>query len=255
MNLHYECSGKGSPLIILHGLFGSLDNWRTMSRKLSSHFQVFSIDLRNHGKSPRSDTFNYQLMTEDLKVFVNRHSLYPVCLLGHSMGGKVAMQFAVTWPGLIEKLVVVDISPKDYQPRHAEILQRLLSINLNHYSERMEMDKALSVTIPDYATRQFLLKNMVQTNNGGFAWRFNLKSIARHYGDIIKGIDGDICCDKPTLFLKGERSDYMQKEDLVKIYRLFPHARMAIVPNAGHWLHMDAPTEFLTAVLEFLQTS
>ncbi|NVN92577.1 MAG: alpha/beta fold hydrolase [Desulfuromonadales bacterium] len=252
MHLHCERYGEGSPLIILHGLFGSSDNWRTLGRKLGAHFSAFVVDLRNHGASPHSDDFNYQLMAEDLKVFMDEHCLASAYLLGHSMGGKVAMHFALAWPERLEKLVVVDIAPKEYQDRHGKIIQALVSLRLEPFTERREIDNALLEAIPDQIMRQFLLKNLTRDDRGCFRWRMNLKSIALHYGDINKSLDEDACFDKPTLFLKGGNSDYMDTGDLVEINRFFPHARLDIVQGAGHWLHVDAPAEFLSRVCTFL---
>jgi len=252
IRLHFESYGEGAPLIILHGLFGSLENWRTMARKLGSHFRVIVVDLRNHGKSPHCDDFNCQLMAEDLRVFMEEHCLASACLLGHSLGGKVAMRFALAWPELVEKLVVVDIAPKEYQDRHGKIIQALVSLRLETFADRREIDNALLVAVPDQVMRQFLLKNLVRSDRGGFSWRINLKSIANHYQDINKGLGGDTRFDKPTLFLKGGVSDYIDSKDLEVIKRLFPHAQLDTVPNAGHWLHTDAPEEFLSRVRTFL---
>jgi esterase len=234
MRLNYECYGEGPPLIILHGLFGSLDNWRTLSRKFGRYYRVFAVDLRNHGSSPHSDDFSYPLMAQDLNSFMDGLSLSSACLLGHSMGGKVAMEFAVSNPNRVEKLVVVDIAPKEYMPQHDKI--------------------ALRKAIPDHSVRQFLLKNLVRNDAGVFAWRINLEGIARNYGEIIKSLHQNNCFGKPALFLKGENSNYIQQEDLPLITRFFPQARLVTVPNAGHWVQADAPAQFLTIVLSFLKS-
>lgn len=252
MRLHFESYGKGSPLIILHGLFGSLDNWRTLGRKLGAHFRVLAVDLRNHGASPHGDDFNYRIMSEDLKAFMDEHCLASAYLLGHSMGGKVAMHFALAWPERLEKLVVVDIAPKEYQDRHGKVIQALASLNLQQFTDRREIDNALLEAIPDQIVRQFLLKNLARDDRGCFRWRINLKSIAHHYRQINKWFVGEVCFDKPTLFLKGGNSDYMDMDDLVEIIRFFPHARLDTVQGAGHWLHVDAPAEFLSRVCTFL---
>jgi esterase len=254
MRLNYECYGEGPPLIILHGLFGSLDNWRTLSRKFGRYYRVFAVDLRNHGSSPHSDDFSYPLMAQDLNSFMDGLSLSSACLLGHSMGGKVAMEFAVSNPNRVEKLVVVDIAPKEYMPQHDKILQELASLDLKKFTARMEIDIALRKAIPDHSVRQFLLKNLVRNDAGVFAWRINLEGIARNYGEIIKSLHQNNCFGKPALFLKGENSNYIQQEDLPLITRFFPQARLVTVPNAGHWVQADAPAQFLTIVLSFLKS-
>lgn len=255
MLLHHESYGQGPPLIIMHGLLGSLDNWRTMGKKLGAHFRVFAVDLRNHGRSPHSDDLSYQLMAEDLKEFMDLHSIDAACLLGHSMGGKVAMRFAVLWPERVDKLVVADIAPKTYELRHSEILNALVSLDLERFSDRMEIGGALLEIIADQAMRRFLLKNLARDNMGNLTWRMNLKSIVRNYGEIVAGIGGEDSCHAPALFLRGAESDYIGKEDMSLIKRFFLHARLVTIPNAGHWLHVDAPEEFHTAVLDFLQAA
>ncbi|UFS69390.1 alpha/beta fold hydrolase [Geomonas sp. RF6] len=254
MRLNYETYGEGHPLVILHGLFGSLENWRTIGKELGRHYRVFALDLRNHGKSPHADDFDYATMAEDLHAFVEEQSLSRIFLLGHSMGGKVAMQFSVTWPELVEKLVVVDMSPKEYNPQHREILEAMLSLHPERFTERKEVDHALSSAIKDSATRLFLLKNLVADERGRFAWRLNLKAIARNYGDLVKGIPAGRAFDGPTLFMKGENSNYIRQEDVSRIKHLFPAAYVVSVPDAGHWVHAENPTFFLSSVIAFLHS-
>lgn len=252
MRLNHESYGEGPSLIIMHGLLGSLDNWRAIGRKLGAYFRVFCLDLRNHGRSPHSEKFDYRLMAEDLKEFMDCHAIDSASLLGHSMGGKVAMRFALLWPELVDRLIVADIAPRLYSPVHQEILQGLLALDLGRFADRMEIGGALLDFVPDDAMRRFLLKNLVRNGNGTFAWRMNLGSIVRNYGEVAGGIDGDGCCDVPALFLKGEKSDYIRGDDMETITALFPHARLSVVPSAGHLLHSDAPEEFLASVLDFL---
>ncbi|MBI3798478.1 MAG: alpha/beta fold hydrolase, partial [Deltaproteobacteria bacterium] len=174
MPLHFESSGHGHPLLILHGLFGSLENWRTLSKVLSQSFQVFALDQRNHGHSPHSEVFNYRVMTEDLKEFLQHQGLSAIHLLGHSMGGKTAMQFALTYPEDVDKLIVVDIAPKAYPPGHDDIFAALFSLPVQDFRSRQEADAALAQHLPDLALRQFLLKNLEREATGGFHWRINL---------------------------------------------------------------------------------
>ncbi|UFS70674.1 alpha/beta fold hydrolase [Geomonas sp. RF6] len=254
MRLHFETYGEGEPLVILHGLFGSLENWRGVARALARDFQVFSLDLRNHGRSPHSDDHDCALMASDVRRFIAERSLRRVFLLGHSMGGKVAMHLAVTSPETVGKLVVVDISPKQYAPRHREILHALTALRPELYRERKEIDHALSTCIPDCATRLFLLKNLVLREAGGFSWRINLGAIARGYRKIIHAVPPEGVLTSPALFLKGASSDYIDEADLPIISRPFPAARLVTVPDSGHWVHADNPEFFLNTVISFLQS-
>jgi len=252
MHLNYETYGDGPPLVILHGLFGSLENWRTVAKQLAADFRVYLLDLRNHGRSPHSDVFDYPAMAGDVKEFLQQHDLRSVFLMGHSMGGKVAMQCAVTWPQLVQKLVVVDMAPKPYNPQHREILDALLSLHLERYTERRAVDVALSDAIPDTGIRLFLLKNLVTNEAGRFTWRINLEAISRNYDELVQGIDTGSAFDGPTLFIKGENSNYVRPEDATLIRRLFPAARLLTVPAAGHWVHADNPGFFVHSVVSFL---
>ncbi len=252
MDLHYQSYGEGHPLIILHGLFGSLNNWQTMSRELGEFYKVFAVDQRNHGNAPHSDIFNYHVMAEDLGVFMQSHDLSSTYLLGHSMGGKTAMQFAVTNPEKVDKLIVVDIAPKAYPPEHDEIFEALCSLDLNAFSSREEIDAALAQKIGNPAVRQFLLTNVTRDDSGGFKWKMNLDVIYKNYDQINKELESNRTFEKPTLFIKGERSDYIQEEDTAIIKDIFPHARIVTVAGAGHWVHVEAPEEFSRLVVDFL---
>jgi pimeloyl-ACP methyl ester carboxylesterase len=226
-----------------------------MSRKFGRYYRVFTVDLRNHGSSPHSGEFNYTCMAEDLRDFMDGHSLRSANLLGHSMGGKAAMQFAVTYPDRVEKLIVVDIAPKDYQPRHDAILHALVSLDLGAFTSRTEIDGALKTAIPENAVRQFLLTNLVRNDAGVFIWRMNLGAIVQNYSEIIRGLTSELSFDKPVLFLKGENSDYIQHEDYALIARVFPLAHLVTISGSGHWVQAEAPVQFLSVVLDFLQSS
>jgi esterase len=180
MQLNYYTCGEGFPLVILHGLFGSSDNWQTISKQLKPEFNIFAVDLRNHGNSPHLDPFDYQVMAEDVRDFVNSQQLREVFLLGHSMGGKVAMQFASRFPERVRKLIVADIAPKDYPPHHADTLAAMTEINLATFNSRSEIDEALAGKIPDAAIRQFLLKSVGRNDAGRFIWKINLAGIREH---------------------------------------------------------------------------
>jgi esterase len=252
MQLHFERSGTGPPLIILHGLFGSLDNWRTLGKTFSQSFTVFAIDQRNHGRSPHSSVLTYQAMAEDVKQFLQQHNLSSAHLLGHSMGGKTAMQFAVTYPDRVNKLVVVDIAPKAYPPGHDDIFAALYALDVKTLRSRQEADAQLAQTIPESAVRQFLLKNLERDPSGSFRWRINLDGIYNNYAAILQGIESYHQFDKPTLFIRGGHSQYIRDEDIPAINNLFPQAQTITVPHVGHWVHAEAPQAFGKIVLDFL---
>jgi esterase len=254
MQLNYQSYGEGHPLIILHGLFGSLTNWQTMSRELGQFYQVFAVDQRNHGDSPHSDSFNYQVMADDLKTFMQAHDLSSAYLLGHSMGGKTVMQFAMTYPEKVDKLIVADMAPKEYAPEHDEIFEALHSLDLNMFSSRKEIDAALAQKIGNRVVRQFLLTNVTRDDSGAFKWKMNLDAIYKNYDQVNKRLETNRTFEKPTLFIRGERSDYIQEEDTAIIKQLFPHSKIVTVAGAGHWVHVEAPEEFSRLVIDFLGT-
>ena len=253
MELHYERYGQGHPLIILHGLFGSLDNWRTLNKAFARSFEVFALDQRNHGRSPHSEVFNYQAMMEDVREFMQQHELTVAHILGHSMGGKVAMQFALTYPNMVDKLVIVDIAPKVYPPGHDDVFAGLFAFNPATIRSRQEADAALARHLPDLSLRQFLLKNLEREESGTFKWRINLDSIHRNYHEMLKTFMTSGTFAKPTLLIRGENSGYVHDSDLVTIREIFPAAQLTTIPNTGHWVHAEAPQEFAGVVLDFLR--
>ena len=255
MRLHFQVRGKGFPLIIVHGFLGSLDNWRNASQRLSDHYATYRIDLRNHGLSPHSDAMNYELMAQDLREFVDLHRLPSSFLLGHSMGGKVAMQFAADWPDRVAKLAVVDIAPRAYEPYQRPILNALLALDLTIFKSFAEVENALSGAIPDIGVRQFLLKNLTRDNDGGLRWKIPLQAIARNYDDLVVAIQPRQSFDKPTCFIRGGRSNYITEKDIPVIQAIFTHAKIETIPEAGHWVHMDAPEAFLRCVMKFFSDS
>lgn len=251
MKLHYKILGEGEPLIILHGLFGMLDNWQTLGRRWAEKYQIILVDLRNHGHSPHSETFNYQVMTEDLEELVDDLFLDEIRIIGHSMGGKLAMKFAQTHPDLIKKLVVADIGPKKYPVHHNTILTGLNSVPLDQVFSRKEADAFLAKHIQTNSIRQFFLKNLYWKEKGKLDWRFNLPAITSNIGNV-----GDeflrIPLAKPTLFIRGGASDYILDADMGTIHAVFTHARLETIPNAGHWLHAENPSMFYEIVDTFL---
>ncbi|MBC3540808.1 alpha/beta fold hydrolase [Rufibacter sediminis] len=255
MELNYKVLGEGQPLLILHGLFGTLDNWQTLGKEFSKTYQVYLIDLRNHGRSPHSSEFSYQLMTDDLLEFLEQHQLQDAMIIGHSMGGKVAMNFALQHPEKLAKLLVADIAPKAYPPHHDEIIAGFRSIDLNSIQNRQAADDQLAQKVPDFGTRMFLLKNLYRTEDNTFAWRLNLDSIEQNLEQILGNIESETPFTKPTLFLRGANSRYIKPDqDLPQIQSLFPNARVETIENAGHWLHAEQPQEFYRLTMDFLQS-
>ncbi|MBI5471888.1 MAG: alpha/beta fold hydrolase [Ignavibacteriae bacterium] len=254
LHLHHKIYGHaGHSVIILHGLLGMLDNWQTQCTMYAgAGFKVFAIDQRNHGKSPHSDTFNYEVMAADVRDFMHEHHLVSAHILGHSMGGKTAMQFALTHPDLVDKLVVVDVAPRKYPNAHDEILEAMCSLKLKDLTTRHEADVEIAKRIPDYALRQFILKNLTRTDSGGLKWKVNLSIIKKHYPEIADDIPAEGRFTKSTLFVKGEKSRYIVHDDEPRLRRLFPHSKIVTIQGTGHWVHADKPEAFARAVLSFL---
>ncbi len=253
MRLNFEVQGGGFPLIIVHGFLGSLDNWRTASKRLSASYKVYSVDLRNHGESPHSELMSYPIMAEDLREFLDEHSLVEAHLLGHSMGGKVVMQFAAEHPSRVAKLIVVDIAPKAYPPSHPPLLAALRDLYLQAFKSFGQIDAALAPAIHEASVRQFLLKNLARDPGLGFRWKIDLDAIIKNYDELTKSIVVKEPVNKPACFIRGGRSKYIQDEDLPLIKQMFPRAEVLTIPSAGHWVHADAPDEFLKIVTDFLQ--
>jgi esterase len=252
MELHFRALGEGPPLILLHGLLGSLDNWLPLGRKFATHFRVFAVDQRNHGLSPHSAEFGYTIMARDLHEFMRVHGLAPAHVLGHSMGGKTAMQFALLYPEPVAKLVVVDMSPRAYPSSHAKTLAALRALDLKAFTRREDIDAALAASVPDAELRGFLLKNVRREATGAFHWKVNLPAIRDNYCHLNAAVDGEKPFLKPALFVRGGKSDYVREPDFEPIRRLFPQAQVRTIPAAGHWVHADAPQEFARAVIDFL---
>jgi len=250
--LHATILGKGAPLIILHGYLGMSDNWKTLGVKLSENYQVHLIDQRNHGRSFHSDEFDLELLVEDLHSYIINHKLQKVNLLGHSMGGKVAMLFAVTYPELVHKLIVADISPWAYKPHHQQILTALNAVNFQIQNTRKKVEELLKVYIQDKGVLQFLLKNVYWKNKGELDYRFNLNSLTENYPEVGEALPSFTVFDGETLFLKGENSDYITKKEEPLIIAHFENAKIVTVKNAGHWLHAENPTQFYNEVVSFL---
>lgn len=254
MELYYQQYGEdGPPLIILHGLLGASGNWHTLSRTVfSERFRIFAVDQRNHGRSPHSGPFDYATLAADVRDFMDVHALEQAHLLGHSMGGKTAMRTALTYPNRVDKLVVADMAPKAYPPHHEDIFAALRSLELSRYGSRKEIDAALADRIPSRPVRQFLMKNLSHDGDGGYTWQMNLNAIYSSYDDLNAAVEADRTFDGPTLFLRGEHSDYVSDADVTEIRARFPNAKLQTIEGAGHWLHADRPQAFAEAVVQFL---
>ena len=250
--LHSRIIGEGSPLLILHGYFGNGDNWKTIGNKLSETFQVHLIDQRNHGRSFHSDEFDYEFMVEDLYNYIHHHQLEKVNLLGHSMGGKTVMLFAVEYPELVHKLIVADISPRMYPPHHHDILDALNAIDFTKQTSRTLVDEKLAEKIPEVGVRQFLSKSIYWKEKGQLDFRFNLESLTENNNEVGAALPSFAIFEGETLFLKGENSGYISANEEPIINAHFPNNKIVSIKNAGHWLHAENPKDFLKALLSFL---
>jgi len=252
MDLHFTTLGSGEPLLLLHGLLGSHQNLLPPARRFAERFQVFAIDQRNHGHSPHHDEMNYELMATDVARFMDAQGIESAHVLGHSMGGKTAMQFALNHPARVRKLIVVDMSPRAYGPRFAPLLATLRNLQPERFSTRQEAEAALAPDVTEISLRQFLLKNLLPNEAGGYRWRINLDAIADNYIYLREGVQGENPFNGEALFLLGGNSDYVTEADREVISKLFPHATYDSIPGAGHWVHAEKPAEFAEAVLGFL---
>jgi len=252
MQLNYKEFGQGNPIIILHGLFGTLDNWQTIAKKLAENNTVYIIDQRNHGRSPHADELDYPTMSEDLQQFMEDKWIYEAVIIGHSMGGKTAMQFALDYPDMVDKLVVVDIAPKAYEGGHQIIFEALLALDLDKLDNRKEADAFLAERIPEFGVRQFLLKNLSREKDGGYRWKMNLPAIHNNYQKILAAIESEEVFDAPTLFIRGEKSGYIEERDVEATKESFPQMLLTTVENAGHWVHAEQPKALLSLIQDFL---
>lgn len=254
MQLFYkEYPGPGPVLVIMHGLFGMLDNWHNLAKTFSERYHVFLLDLRNHGQSPHADDINYSLMSEDLYEFLLDQHIPSAIIMGHSMGGKVAMEFALTYPELTQMLIVADIAPVKYKAGHDEIFKALFSLDIqNKDKSRNDLDQDMQVLIPEFGIRQFLLKSLIRKSEGGYEWKFNLQSLFDNYEKILAEPSGSTPYDGPSLFIRGGNSPYVQDKYLDKIKSLFPQAQLVTLEGAGHWVHAEKPKELIEAVNSFI---
>lgn len=252
--LFSRIEGEGNPLLIIHGFLGMSDNWKSFSDKYAAQgYQVHLLDLRNHGKSFHSNDFNYQVMCHDVLAYCNHYQLNDISIIGHSMGGKVAMLFATTYRDKVEKLVVADIAPKYYAPHHQAIFTALNAVNFNELKTRQEVEKILLSYIPDFGTRQFLMKSVYWKTPEQLGFRFNLPVFNNNKESIGEALPNENHFDKPTLFIRGGNSNYILDTDWQNIQHHFPNARLATIPNVGHWLHAENPLQFFEKTIAFLK--
>lgn len=253
MKLHANVIGEGKPFLILHGFLGMSDNWKTLGKEFAeAGYQVHLIDQRNHGRSPHSDEFNYLLLAKDVKEYIDANSLENCILLGHSMGGKTAMMAASLFPHVLDKLIVVDISPKYYAPHHQQILEGLKAIDDASLTSRGDAEDLLAKYIKEKGVRLFLLKNLYWKTKEKLGLRVNLEVLTREIEAIGEALPSDKGFNKPVLFIKGEESGYIKKEDEALIASHFPSSEIVGIPGAGHWVHAENKKAFYDAVMRFL---
>lgn len=251
--LYSRIEGEGKPLLILHGFLGMSDNWKTFAGQIAAEgFQLHILDLRNHGRSFHSDVFTYEAMVQDVLEYCQGHNLDKVSILGHSMGGKVAMFFATTYPEKVDKLIVADIGPKYYRPHHQDILAGLNAVDLSQKPDRSQVEEILKEYVSDFGTRQFLMKSLYWIEPGQLAFRFNLPVFNEQIDNIGKALPDNALFENPTLFLRGGNSNYIKDEDFETIRHHFPNSEIKTVPNAGHWLHAENPKDFYSESIQYL---
>lgn len=266
MDLSFKKFGSGKALVILHGLYGSSDNWMNIGKIFSQNYQVIIPDQRNHGRSPHSGIHTYESMSEDLLTLLNKEGIKETILLGHSMGGKTAMFFTLLNPERVSKLIVVDIAPKNYlQPEHdkdssfhAQIINSLLAIDPGKLKSRQDADKALGSSVQSTRIRQFLLKNLGRTKEGMFEWKLNLPTLADNVRELYDfpltppSNPQKSMLDLPVLFIRGDDSEYIKDSDQSMIHKFFPGYQMVTIFDAGHWVHAEQTEQFIQVINDFI---
>lgn len=254
--LNSKIIGQGEPIIMLHGLFGMLDNWQTMAKRLAdSGFMVILIDQRDHGRSEHTHQFSYDLLADDLLHFMENNWIHKSIILGHSMGGKTALRFAAEHESMVSSLIVVDIGIKQYAGGHQEVFDALLSIDLNTLSSREMAEELLQSRLNDYGTVQFLMKNLSRKKEGGFAWKMNLHLLYKEYRNILASVEFSHPVHVPSWFIRGQKSDYILDSDIPEIKNALPEASFVTIPGAGHWVHADKPDELFEAIMNCILKS
>ena len=249
--LFHRIMGEGPTLFILHGLFGSSDNWQTHAKTLSEHFQVVLVDQRNHGHSPHDSEMNYDVMAEDLHELMLHLGVNRASFIGHSMGGKTIMRFAQIYPNAVERMIVADMGIRAYPPHHDLVFQGLFHVDVDHCPSRKDAEERLTVFVSELSTRQFLMKNLYWLEPGKLAWRFNLSALSEQRTRVMEAIPEETC-PVNALFLTGGNSQYVVATDHPAILAIFPHATFQEMAGVGHWLHAEDPQGFLRNVMQFL---
>jgi len=252
IRLHHRITGAGDPVILLHGLFGSSDNLNGVAHRLADRWQIHALDLRNHGRSPHTASMSYGEMAEDVLRYLDEQGIQNAAVLGHSMGGKTAMELALRYPDRVGRLIVADIAPVPYPRHHDSILAGLRAVHPAEIRSRSEADRILADYVHELPVRQFLLKNLVRKGPDQFIWRMNLDVIEKCYDRITGGQTADSPYPGPVLFIKGGDSDYIRNRYREKVSALFPHARLRVIPGTGHWLHAEKPDVFAALCERFL---
>lgn len=268
VTLNFRKSGQGPVLIILHGLFGSSDNWITIAKKLEGIITVIFPDLRNHGQSPHTSSHTYKDMTDDLVLLCEALNIGKASILGHSMGGKVAMMFAADYPEKINNLIVADIAPKSYtqeinpikNSEENELIPQLMDkLDLKTYTTRREINQFLALNLDKSEFRQFIMKNISRNSNDRFEWKFNLPVLRDSMEIILRDVNKEWFIDRkpildyPVTFIRGLKSEYILDNDIPSIKNIYPEAKIVDIPNAGHWIHFEQPDLFLKALTEAIQ--
>lgn len=255
MQLFFRKSGSGNPLIIMHGLFGSSDNWLTISKQFAEHFEVFVLDLRNHGQSPHAAPHNYEALANDLNEFMQQQNIINPYVIGHSMGGKALMKYLINFPNKIKKAIVVDIAPKYYPPHHQAYIKAMSGLNLETLQSRQDVENAfIENGVNNIAERQFLMKNLQRDENGRFSWKINLPLLVKEIENIGEALSENDSCITPTLFVKGEKSTYYINDgDEILIHKIFKNAQIKTVLNSGHWVQAEQPQAFFETTMAFLK--
>jgi esterase len=253
--LNYQQLGQGTPILLIHGLFGSLENLNMVAKPLSEHYQVISVDVRNHGDSFHQENMAYSTLVQDIITLLDHLAIKRCAILGHSMGGKIAMQVALEYAERVEKLIIADIAPVDYPPHHLEIIKGLQAINLKLVTKRSDADKQLSTFVKNLGVRQFLLRNLAPDGQGKFHFKCSLNNIGKGYQQIMVANnlpEGKEPYPGDTLFIKGGNSEYILAEHKTAIGKLFPSSKAKIIQGAGHWLHAEKTVAFNKITLDFL---
>jgi len=253
MQLFYREAGEGRPIVILHGLFGSSDNWMSVTKELALHYKAYVLDARNHGQSPHAVIHNYTEMAADLKEFIDFHKIENPILIGHSMGGKTIMRFAAEYPSVAEKLIVVDISPRFYGRHHEAILTGLAAIDLVTLKTRGEADAILSIYVGDVGVRMFLLKSLYRNSEGKFDWRINLSVLSDQIDNIGEALPETAKINIPTLFIRGSESGYIEVKHTALIQQHFSNVRIETVDGASHFVHAEKPQEVIDLIEKFIE--